>query len=252
MKNWVIFLIIITALKSYAQGFDWQISARLPFEIPRLFGGVVVNSSKISYKGSLNLTESFIECTKFESGIGSAFSFGFMMEYWQKANYALFFELKFLNAKGEMQALADSFPVLIKQIPRIVKVQNDVNFYYSYILAEFGVKYRLFETNLFAGLSFNFDLKTSSKYDLFEQVLSPPEYHFKDFSQRRKLFNGKISDLSVFAVSPKFSLGYNAVLGIGIYATPQISFEFPLYNYSSQDRLRITTLSIGISILYGI
>lgn len=252
MKGLVLLMILLFTIKSYSQGFDWQISPRLPFEIPQYYLGATISFSKIHYNGSLLLTESFVNCAKFESGSGRSYSFGFSAEYWFTAFVPFFIELKYLSANGLMKAMADSFPILVKQIPKIVKVQNEMSFSYSYIVLTIGGKLRLLETNFFIGANLDFAVKTHSKYDVFEQVLSPAEYHFVDFSQRRKLFNGLISDLSFFAISPKLTFGYNATLGVGIYATPRISFEFPFINYSTEEKLRLTTFSFGVSFLYGI
>lgn len=248
----VLLFFVLCSFKSFSQGFDWQISPRLPFQIPQNYLGAVGSFSKIFYKGTLNLTEAFINCTKFETGEGKSYSFGISGEHWYTPHLSFFLEVKYFNADGKMLSLADSFPVLIKQNPAIVKVQNEMYLSYNYLVITFGGKIRLWESNFFVGTTFDLALKTKTSYDVFEQVLSPPEYHFVDFKQRRKLFGGRISDLSFFSFSPKFVFGYDATLGIGLYATPRFAIELPLYNYSKEERLRLLAFSISINILYGI
>lgn len=248
----VFFFFVLFSLKSFSQGFDWQISPRLPFQIPRNYLGVTGSFSKIFYKGALNLTESFVNCTEFRTGKGESYSFGISGEHWYTSFISFVFEVKYFSANGKMFALADSFPVLIKQNPAIVKVQNEMFLSYYYLVMTFGGKIRLFESNFFIGTSFDLAFKTKTNYDVFEQVLSPPEYHYIDYTQRRKLFGGRISDLSFFSFSPKFVFGYDATLGIGLYATPRFAIELPFYNYSKEERLHLLAFSLSINILYGI
>ncbi|MGQ9818461.1 MAG: hypothetical protein ACUVQ1_00835 [Candidatus Kapaibacteriales bacterium] len=248
----VFFCFVFCTYISLSQGFDWQISPRLPFEIPRNYLGITGGYSKTFYNGSLILTESFVNCTKFETGEGRSYSFGFVGENWFTPYLSFGIEVKYSFSRGKMVAMADSFPVLIKLNPAIVKVENEMFLSYNYLVLTFGGKIRLWESKFYIGTILDFDLKVKTNYEVFEQVLSPPEYHFVDFTQRRKLFGGKISDLSFFSLSPKLVFGYDATLGIGLYASPRLAIEFPFFNYSKEDRLRLLAFSFCINILYGI
>lgn len=248
----VLFFFVFCSFRSFSQGFDWQISPRLPFQIPRNYLGATGSFSKIFYNGALNLTESFVNCTKFETGEGKSYSFGISGEHWYAPDLSFFFEVKYFFANGKMFAFADSFPVLIKQNPAIVKVQNEVYLSYNYLVLGFGGKIRLLESKFFIGTTFDLAFKIKSNYDVFEQIISPPEYHFIDLTQRRNLYGGRISDLSFFLFSPKFVFGYDATLGIGLYATPRLAIELPLYNYSKEERLHLLAFSLSINLLYGI
>lgn len=249
-----IFPIILFCVPFWAlsQGFDWQYSPRLPFRIPKLFVGITGTSSVIAYSGNLNLYESFVNCSKFQSGKGFAYSFGIHGEYWFTHSIAFNIGLDYQKFNGNLVTPGDSFPILIRNQILMGKVENTLDMSYSYFNIIVGVKNRLFTTNFFVGATFDFGVKLSTKYSVSEKVISPPEYHFTDGSQARQIFDGRLSDLSFFKISPALNFGYDAILLLGVYASPMVSFEIPLFNYSKEDRLRLMKITAGITIYKGI
>ncbi len=246
-----IFCFFVPILAS-SQGFDWQYSPRLPFRIPKLFVGVAGTSSIVTYSGNLNLYESFINCSKFQSGKGFAYSFGLQGEYWYTHSIAFNIGLDYQKFNGNLVTPGDSFPILIQNKRLIAKVENTLSMDYSYLNLVVGFKNRLFNTNLFVGANLGIGIKLSTHYNVSEKVVSPPEYHFGDGSQSRQVFDGRLSDLGLFKISPVLNIGYDAILFLGVYASPTISVEFPVFNYSKDDRLRIMKLTAGVTIYKGI
>lgn len=235
-----------------SQGFDWQYSPRLPFRIPKLFVGITGTSSVIAYSGNLNLYESFINCSKFQSGKGFAYSFGIHAEYWSTHSIAVNLGLDYQKFNGNLLTPGDSFPILVLNNILRAKVENTLDMDYSYLNIIIGIKNRLFATNFFVGTSLDVGVKLSTKYSVSEKVVSPPEYHFTDGSQTRQIFDGRLSDLSFFKISPALNFGYDAILMLGVYASPMVSFEIPLSNYSKEDRLRLVKITAGVTIYKGI
>ncbi|MCX7909869.1 MAG: outer membrane beta-barrel protein [Ignavibacteria bacterium] len=236
----------------FPQGFDWEYSPRLPFSIPRVYFGIGGNTAKNYYNGSFSLFENFYTCSKFTSGTGNSFALGLKSEYWFKPNFAFAFTLLYQNSSANFVASGDSFPILLKNIPKMVKVENELSLRYKYLLLDLGAKYHIASTFFFIAAGLEFGVRFSSSFDIHEQVKSPPEFHFADNTQRRKVINGKLSDLALFSVVPKISLGYDAKIFPGLYASPNFSLQLPVFNLSLEENLKLFSLQLSISFLYGI
>lgn len=249
--SYLALLIFLCPVLIFSQGFEWELSPRLPFSIPKLYLGISTNFSKNFFKGSLSLYEKYYTCAIFSTGNGNSNSFGVRAEYWFEPAVALNLGILFLNSGTNFTALGDSFKILVKDIPKVVKVENELSFKHIYLLIDLGAKYRISSTNIYFAGNLEFGFKLSSSFDLYEQVLSPPEYHFVDNSQRRKILDGDFSKFSTLVISPKFSVGYDAIIYPKIYATPSISIYIPVFNMSSKDNLKMLAIQLGFSILYG-
>ncbi len=236
----------------FSQGFDWQPNPRLPFSIPKYYFGLFTTGSIVKFDGNWKLLESGILCSKFTSGSGKTIGFGVSAEYWYLPEIAFNVNFSFSSNRGNLVTLGDSFPVLIKNIPTTVKVQNEMDLQYSSISFSLGAKYRLFNTNFFVASSMEFAVKTANNYEIYEQVVSPPEYHFADLTQRRKLSDGYLSDLNLFVVAPKICFGYDAIVLWKVYASVYIAYEIPIFNYSKDDNLKVQRFTLNFSLLKGI
>ncbi|MGB9771817.1 MAG: hypothetical protein ACPLX7_07555 [Candidatus Kapaibacteriota bacterium] len=249
---YTLFFLVVGFGKMFTQGFDWEISPRLPFAIPKFYAGISSNASKNYLNGSLTLYENYFSCAKFNIGSGKSNSFGFKAEYWYKPEIAFNASILYQLNKANFVADGDSFPVQIKGIPKIVKVENELSMNYNCVVVDFGAKYRLASTNFYAAFNLELGVKLSSQYDLYEQVKSPPEYHFIDNTQRRKLVDGKLSDLTLLFIIPKISIGYDATIFPGIYASPNVAVQLPLFNLSREGNLRLFSILLSISFMRGI
>jgi len=249
---YIIFSTLLFASQILAQGFEWELSPRLPFSIPKTYIGFVSCYTKNYLNGSLTLYENYFSCANFSSGAGNSSSFGIKAEHWLEPNLALNGSLFFSLSNGSFVADGDSFPVYIKNIPKMVKIENELSLNYRYLVFDLGAKYRIPSTHFFLGANLELGLKFSTRYDLFEQVKSPPEYHFNDNTQRRKIIDGKLSDLSLVFVNPKVTLGYDAKIFPWVYASPSISVALPIFNFSRDERLKILSIQVCLSLMRGI
>lgn len=247
----ILWILLFSNQELLSQGFDWELSPRLPFFIPKFYIGIYGNTSKNFYNGGLTLVENFYSCGKFTNGSGNSASFGIQTEYWYRPNIAFHGSLQFQNSKASFITEGISFPVLIKGQPTNVILENNLSMGYNYVLLNFGAKYRIFSSFLFLAGSLEIGIKTSSNYELYEQIKSPPEYHFIDNTQKRKIFDGKLAGLSLLTLNPKISLGYDATISPGIYASPSISVQIPLFDISNEEKLKLLSLQISVSFLRG-
>jgi hypothetical protein len=252
MKRILTILFFLYAYNVYSQGFPWELSPRFPFYIPVTYVGLDGYYAKSQFSGNMTLFENFYVCSKFDGGTGNAFALGATIEHWYWHNVALQGFVNFQTNRGQMVAQGDSFPVLIKGIPKIAKVENELSMDFKYLNFGVGVKWLPFRNNLYLRGLLEFGFKVSSVYEIYEQIKSPAEYHFIDNTQRRKVLEGRLSDLSLFKVEPKVCIGYDAPLFAGVYASPAITFDLPIYNFSKDETMRIFSIQFGLSLLFGI
>lgn len=252
MKRVFVLIYLFSSSILWCQGFSWELSPRFPFYIPRTYVGVEGFTSKNYLSGELTLLENLFICSKFDGGNGSAYYFGATIEHWYLHNVALHGYILFQGSNAKMISAGDTFPILVKGITKIARVENELSMNYKFINFGAGIKWRPLNSNLFVQGSLEFGFKLQSHFEIFEQVLSPPEFHFIDKTQRRKVWNGKLSDLSFFKIEPKICIGYDAPLFAGIYASPAITFGIPAFNFSKNETMRIFSVQVGLSLLIGI
>lgn len=104
----LVFFFVVHPILIHSQGFDWELSPRLPFSIPRIYFGIATNISKNFYNGSLSLFEDYYKCSVFSTGDGSSNAFGLKAEYWLVPTISLNCSILFLNSRSNFTALGDS------------------------------------------------------------------------------------------------------------------------------------------------
>ncbi|MFN3306540.1 MAG: hypothetical protein ACK42Z_05060, partial [Candidatus Kapaibacteriota bacterium] len=170
-KNFLIaFFIVLHTVLIYSQGFDWELSPRLPFAIPKTYFGITTNFAKNFYNGSLSLFENYYTCSVFSTGDGNSNSVGFKAEYWFHPAIAFNCSILLLKSSSNFSALGDSFRVLIKDIPKVVQVANELFLEHNLLVIDLGAKHRISTSNIHFAGNLEFALKLSSKYNLYEQV----------------------------------------------------------------------------------
>jgi hypothetical protein len=70
----------------FGQGFDWQWSARLPFQAPRLYLGIGSQYGFQFASGDISFLEDKIQCQNFNDGTGNNYVLGLNFEYWEELN----------------------------------------------------------------------------------------------------------------------------------------------------------------------
>ncbi len=252
MKRALCLLLLLSSNILWCQGFSWELSPRFPFYIPRTYVGVEGFASKNYLSGELTLLENLFVCSKFNGGNGSAYYFGATIEHWYLHNVAFQGYLVYQGSAAKMTSAGDSFPILVKGITKIARVENELSMNYKFINFGVAIKWKPLNSNLFVLGSVEFGFKLQSQFEIFEQVLSPPEFHFIDYTQRRKVWNGRLSDLSFFKIEPKICIGYDAPLFAGIYASPTVTLGLPVFNFSKDETMHVFSVQIGMSLLFGI
>lgn len=235
----IAFLIVIFNFYfSYSQGFDWQTSGRLPYNVPQLFVGFSSNYAVNFHNGEFNLNEDFIECCNFTEGSGNGFSFGIKSEYWLDGLSAVSAGINFNNTRGEF-------------LTRSVLPTRNGDFITEYgfnsditnLNLEFLYRRRIKQTHFSIGGGIVFSALISSNSDYTEQALSnnvPFEL--------RTINNGGINQLNSLLISPLIFFAYDVSLGIGYYASPNLSITYNLNSRIEDEPWRTFSLLFGIRI----
>ena len=235
--------IILTVSPLYSQGFDWQYSSRMPTSSPTLFVGVspIINSS--SDNGNINFFELNTPCTIFENGTGAGYGIGIKAEYWFSGLSAIYGNIFYSSTNHQFKKL-DFQPRIIDTLITEYKLESNL---YA-IGLEFGVKHRLLNTHLHVGASLAITYLTDNSNNYTENVIAPIDFPW----QSRTIYNGKLSDFNRLSLTPGITLGYDFNLGLGMYATPTASINFPLTSLTGDSEWRDWKFSFGISVMRGI
>ena len=252
-KSYIFFIFFFGQITlGFAQGFDWQYSARLPFKFPYLFGGVSYNSGYSQNHGKIYLQEleqtKMIDCCNFTNGTGFTNSFGLDIEYWQTGLLAFKGRLSYSVQTAKFSAT----PVTLPRIGYSVTYQNDLNSVLNYISLELQSKYRLYNSHFSFALGFETGLLVSNSLNATESIISPDYEHFIDGSTQRTIYKGKMSNLSKINIIPKIYIGYDLNLGLSMYASPSFSVGFPLMNITQSAQWRAWHFDINISVYRGL
>ena len=243
MSKYSVILLILLLAKSIAtaQGFDWQHSARLPSESPKLFFGLDLSSSLSSDNGKIGYFESF-PCIEFDGGSGSGYSLGVCSEYWTTGSVALFAKLNYKHQSAKFTK-EEILPMIDGQLVTQYSFSSDL----SIINLQFGAKKRLFESYFSAGAALGLSVLMSNSNDIQGKVISPPEWH----GQEPTPFNGSISDYSRFNVTPSLFVMYDLNLGLDTYATVRLGVDLNAVSMLKSDSWSRFDFILGISIFRG-
>lgn len=219
--------LLIGISKVFGQGFDWDYSARLPYQIPSDFIGLNFDYGVISNTGSFGFLEDFIECCEYKAGKGSSFGVSGVGEHWQNGGISLIGGIGFLQNTSEFSTIVE--------VPRS-DGKIDYTSQYKYYLNEsrsygnllFGVKSRLGLSHFAYGILGNLKILIHSQATHKEQILSPASEKFIDGSQTRVIQNGILSEYNKLIFTPELFVNYDYSLYLNYYASIKVTADVPL------------------------
>jgi len=238
-----ILIIITISYTGYSQGFDWQYSARLPFEVPSFFIGLNGSGSYGFMNGDFNICDNGIPCDTFTIGNAIGLSAGIKLEYWQSADIAYFSTIAFHYNQNSFknENLYYYFPDA-----------GTKTLEYEYLRTEYipeveiGVKFRLrfLLPHLFSALSIKAGYVANTSEELVLRKISEADWladeiHFTGFEPL---------GLSKFVYSVNLKVGYDVNLGLGKFASIYLDLGLPLQNRYSFGTWEKTSLLAGVSI----
>ncbi len=241
-----IILLLFSKIDSFGQGFDWQYSARLPFNSPKLFYGMNANFGLVSSKGTLTFLEDKILCPKFKDGEGNNFAVGLNFEYWNKDNQSAYIgSINYLRNYIDYKFL--DFVPLSNDI--VAKYETKLALDYSTIVLSAGYKYRILESHFTIAASLDIGIHLTNDFVVKEKILGPPEvppFSTNPPSYERNILNGEFNKFTLFNLLPRLHLGYDMQLGLGKYVTPFVSIGLPITKMLQEDDVTNFVVSAGL------
>lgn len=235
-----------------AQGFDWQYSARMPFESPVLFFGLTGEFNHLIHNGSLDLEEDTCHCGAYKTGQGEGYTAGLAGEYWLDGLTAITFSAIYNYSPGKFTVKADPLP---RENGGVLLTEYEFTSKIAYLLIEPGIKYRLVDSHFHIGGSIQFGFLLDNNAVHKEKIVGDkdaPQFPTNPPSYERILSTGRISELNSIFLQPKIRLGYDLTYGLGLYATPNISIGIPIFNLAKSSEWRRWSFSAGLTVYWGI
>lgn len=242
----IISLLFLSATALNAQGFDWQYSARLPFETPRFYWGFNTQFGLQSSNGRILFSENTIQCQNFEDAAGNNYSLGIQCEYWERQNRytfraALQYGFNTISSKS-----TDFIPY---SSTLTAEFENQLNISFSQINLKAGGKYRIAQTHLNIGANLALAFIVLNDFNITERIVGPPEIPpFAGTSNpyEREILNGQISSFVPLRFYPEINIGYDIELGLGTYLEPTLTLAFPLTSMFSGAKVSNYSTSFGL------
>jgi len=231
-----------------SQGFDWEYSNRLPFEVPTMFIGGFVGGIQYYHTGQINQIEKQILCVEYSEGKGFGIRSGLVGEYWLDGEVAINGKVGFENMIADFRQKSTPVPIDDNNI-----LQSEYSLYAVLPSISVGafVKKRMFDSFLWFGCGVDFRGIISKKVESSETIISPEGRVFDDGLQKR-IFLDDLTSLRTLTVYPALYIGYDAQLSKGLYVSPTIKAGIPLLNNSDVANWKVWLYSLEVSILYGL
>lgn len=238
-------IIFFTSSLAFSQGFDWQRSSRLPFQIPKNYIGVNSSLEFGGTTGKVELIQNGIICCEYEDGSLSSINFGLTAERWITSKTAAGFDigLSFMSFDfSTRQAIAYFTGDSLVFDNRLEKSTS------SFFIRP-KIKYRFYNKfNIGGKLGLQFNLSNNTKSII--NALEPEEFFFENGTKTIEDENAESTVLNSFILLPELYLSYDIQLNYPLYVSPYLSARFSM-NQLNDRSLRVFSINLGVNIYYG-
>ncbi len=236
---------------SLAQGFDWELSPRLPQNYSSLFFGLGGSYSHSKEFGVFSFYEKDCNCGNFSGGKSSGFSLQLTSEYWLPSGLWSLRAAAGYNETNPEFSSVSSLPININGQENFIDYENTYSGNLSYVFLNFGAKRRLFESHFYLAADLGLSFLINNKEKHIEKIVGPdwaPPFSTNPPSYSRIVAYGEIKDIYKMNVMPIISAGYDVDLGTGYYMSPAVSCALPMMNLISSGNWRRTSFSLSLSL----
>ncbi len=235
-----IILLIAMSGPAFSQGFDWQYSARLPFDIPSFFVGLAAETDFVYSSredGIMTLFQQvgdeYRPCCDFDKGVGFGLGAGMNFEYWF-GKYTVFTKVMYKYFHSYFN----------NTVPYPMRYSDDFESEYKYdvniqqLIIEPGFRLRLFDSP--------FSIAGSVKANI--RLLDSYEYS-DSRGQQQYTYEMRIPDLNTVYFTFKLGMGYDVQMGLGKYSTLGFYAGIPITGLISSGNWY--AWSLGASFTYN-
>lgn len=234
----------------YAQGFDWQYSARLPTGYPSFFVGLSGTVGGQQFSGDIHYTQGVVLCGAFSEGSGKGISIGVQVDDWITPWWTLTGALRYESFNGLFSAAGDTLQRAPNAPPTIVAYEIDSDF--SYGVLDVGARYRPFPSaKVFVGAGVQLGVLLSHSTVQRQRIVSPAEQRFADGSQEQSL-RDNITGFRSFFAAGRVSAGIDIPLAKSLYASPALYASIPVLSMVPNTSWQRVGYGVQVSIVYGL
>lgn len=251
MKKVILLILLLSSIKTFSQGFDWQYSFRLPYSIPTKFIGITSGYSINSSRGNFEFLEDYTPCCNYQSGQGSSINLGIVYENWITPLSSISLSISYQST----QALFNQ----TIQVPRSDGI-NDYIAKYRYEMDESrssvniiaNYKHRIFDSHWSVLGGINLHYNTGKDANHTEEIIAPENERFIDGTRKRTIKRGMYGEYNLFGLNPIIGINYDIPILQGYYTSLSTFLQIPITNVVKNENWKEWKFQFSISILKSI
>ena len=236
----------------WAQGFQWELSPRLPVPAPVLFIGAGAHGAWVSHLSALEAIEDGLNCATYRSGDGTHAVAGAYAEWWYAPESALRLALLAGASQAVLRAPAEPLPLADG---RQLRTEYQLQMRLLVARAEALGKLRL-RDKLWVALGAWVGLQWRLQEEQWERVLEPEDYVFQTTppARERRLSRAQSVGVRPYGVGVLLRLGLDAPLArlTPVYAAPALSVGISLLSLARSAAWSRWELGVELPVLWGI
>lgn len=240
----LLFIIILT-FDTYSQSFDWELSNRLPFTIPKtyIYGDITYGMNFLNGNNVVDTEQD--DFVKFEDALGRNFKVSLGVEYWYLNNLTFNFSSGFNNMVDNFSKV-DNLPIFNGET---LELNNIYKSNYNSLFLSLGSKLRVYK-KLNLGLNVVGNILISSNHSFDIEVLAPEWYLFRNGTKTSRLFDTNNEEVkgNLFV---NLELSYDLQLSYPIYISPYVQASRNIVSQYKNSDINFYMLNIGFRFYYG-
>jgi hypothetical protein len=245
-------------VSAWAQGFNWQYSARMPSDVPTLFVGVQGGYGLTQHFAGIPMQERMADgrvcdCqAQFERANGREIRAGIVVEQWlSSGDFALYASAQVQQEQATFRALAA--PLRISPWT-MVDASARGDFQTEYLFAtstlsasiEAGAKYKFYPSPVFIGFGVNLAYTVRDASSLRERSVNV------NFNYEQNELPLDFVRRTALVPSAKAVLGVDLPLAKGLYASPAAFVMVPMSSLASNAAWFRVCYGVQISVVFGV
>lgn len=241
-------LFAVCCYPAQAQQFDWQYSARLPFNSPAFFVGGGISALATSHSAAdFRAINPELGCGNYRSGSGFGWAVCANAEQWLDEDVAVGARVEYAANSGVFTTAAEPVPVKVRGESFQLHREFSLTASLSVVSLDCYGKWLIPETHFHIGAGLGFGVLSGSGFSQTESITAPEQF-------MAEIPYGEVDADGVSAVMlrPSLRIGYDAELARGLYATPVFSIGFPLTSAAAAAGWRFVSYSFGVQFQYGL
>ena len=249
----VFFTFIVVGVRLEAQGFNWELSPRLPENINYDFLGITLQQGFSKELGNFSFYENDCNCGKFENGNGSSYVFGINYEKWiLDGNSSFSFGVNYYYRKNEFSSKQQLPIILPNGQEDVITYENIFRNSFDNIAFNFEFKKRIENSFYYFSIGNILHLVLSNKQKHIEIILSPSyanPFPTNPPSYSRVVSEGRINKSNTFNLSPFLNVGRDIDIGQKYYISPYIQISYLLIDQVQEEKWKSVQAILGIRVM---